>query len=108
MPPRRRSAVSLGLWEPQIPRRGAAIGLGKIGSLGATTALVQALDDADFVVRALAAQSLGQLGDPEAAQHLLALLQDSDARRMTDCIGKISEFIFFPVEFVFLMNSHFY
>lgn len=76
-------------------RRTAALSLGKIGHVAATTALVQALSDPDLQVREYSAWALGQIGEDvndEAAVRLAELLADGDRsvkQAAAQALGKI-------------------
>jgi HEAT repeat protein len=57
-------------------RRAAAWALGQIGDPQATPALIQALQDEEWVVRQAAARALEQIGDPQATPALIQALRD--------------------------------
>jgi len=59
-------------------RRAAAQALGQIGDPQATPALIQALQDKEWVVRGTAAEALGQIGDPQATPALIQALRDEE------------------------------
>jgi HEAT repeat protein len=58
-------------------RRSAVVALGRIGDAGATSALVDTLNNESLTIDA--ADALGQIGDPAAADGLLDLIGNSDA-----------------------------
>ncbi len=58
-------------------RRSAVVALGRIGDAGATSALINTLNDESLTIDA--ANALGQIGDPTAADGLLNLIGNSDA-----------------------------
>jgi HEAT repeat protein len=58
-------------------RRSAVVALGRIGDASATLALVDTLSDESLAIDA--ANALGQIGDPAAADGLLSLIGNSDA-----------------------------
>lgn len=76
-------------------RRTAALSLGKIGHVTATTALVQALSDPDLQVREFSAWALGEIGEDvsdEAAVRLAGALSDehpSVKQAVALALGKI-------------------
>ncbi|NJL19366.1 MAG: HEAT repeat domain-containing protein, partial [Bdellovibrionaceae bacterium] len=59
-------------------RQAAVLALGEIKDTGSVPALMQALGDADWYVRAEAATALGKIGDARATEPLLAALSDAD------------------------------
>jgi len=76
-------------------RRTAALSLGKIGHVAATTALVKALSDPDLQVREYSAWALGQIGEDvndKAAVRLAGMLADRDRsvkQAAAQALGKI-------------------
>ena len=77
LPPAEASAAVLPLLNDKMPfvRREAALGLGKIGYVSATSKLIQALKtDKDREIRSAAAVALGNIGDPAALGELLNVL----------------------------------
>lgn len=57
-------------------RRGAAVGLGRIGNRWAVDSLIQALRDPNEEVRWYVAWALGEIGDPHALPELERMAQE--------------------------------
>jgi HEAT repeat protein len=78
--------------EPEIVRRGAALGLGRTGDQRAFEPLVRALGNASRGLRWDLVAALEQLGDPRAVQPLQNLLKEADGPFRQQLVGALKQF----------------